>query len=227
MKNDTETENILRQQHLLSNGRLLSSFSHELSNQMAVIQESAGLLQDYIEMGRIDDETLCTKLEQILLRVDQRVDIVGSMTIMLNRFSHRFDSENANVDLCEILEEQLFFLERFARLKKIEVINQTLQKPVSANSSPGLLQFLIYYLHQTALSLLHEESQLTIEIVEKNSIALLHIFFTGCLQKDENNPFLKVPAEVKLCLEKVKGQLHLSFSEQDTITAVTLEIPLG
>lgn len=228
MKTDkSDIENTLREMQLWSHGRLLSSFSHELNNHIAIIQASAGLLQDYIDMGRIDDTDLCSKLEGILNRLEERIDQIGNMTTTLNSFSHRFDTPFSQFDLGKILQEQLFFVDRFARLKKITVETTTAQESIMISNSPGLLHYIIFFLFQSSVEVLPENSTMKIELEKKDSTATLRFILEGSIIPEKLNIFDNLPQEVELCLKKANGQLLFSPSGKSMVEHITVIFPVS
>jgi len=84
-------------------GMFSASISHEIKNVLAIISESAGLMEDLLLLakrgGHLDPErfkALCEKIR----RQTQRADgIIKNM----NRFSHTVDQDLQRIDLCEMV----------------------------------------------------------------------------------------------------------------------------
>ncbi len=223
--NDPNT-NILREKQLEETGKILSSFTHELNNHLATINESKGLLQDYIEMGRIDDEDLCRKLEKILTRLDTRADMINEMTKHLNSFAHRFDTPLSTFDLCDLIEEQLFFHKRTVRLKKVTLEKNLLNRDVSITSSPALLQYLFQRYFYHALNLLDENDSLKITSQKQGKSYLIGLL----LQKKEDfspshgGPVLS--ADIQLCLDMTDTSVTCKQMTESSFE-ISIAIPLG
>lgn len=224
-KDNTNPANKLRERQLFSHGRLLSSFSHELNNHLAIIQESAGLLEDYLEMGKIGDPTLCDKLAKIVERLNARVESIGTMASRLNRFSHRFDTVTSQVDLEELSEEMLHFLERFARQKMITVTMEKKESQVMVNNSPSLIQFIIFYLIQGSVEILPEKSKILVSTNLENTSAILDFLFEGQVRREDLQPVIHFPPEVHLCLSLMGGKIYSPSSTPDEAPHITVEIP--
>ena len=85
-------------------GKINASISHELKNVLAIISETAGLLNDLTEMAKegkkVELETLSTCSKDIVEEIQR-----GFFTIkQMNRFAHSVDDPFKKVDLIEILD---------------------------------------------------------------------------------------------------------------------------
>ncbi len=204
------TESKLRESQLESNGWILSGFSHELKNHLAVINESNGLLQDYIEMGRITDQHLAEKLQNILTQIDNRTQIISEMARQLNSFGHRFDFPESTFDLKNIVQEQLFFLQRAARLRKISLKIDMPEDDMNINSNPSLVQFIFGQLYNLATETLQENDQLSISMAQQDPGIYIRLTLKGesPLHLPQNS-VLTMP-EFLLGLKKINGTIDIN-----------------
>ena len=101
---------------------MTASATHEVRNVLAIIKESAGLIEDLIQMGArrggVDEEKVGRAVDRIELQVKRGADILTN----LNRLSHTLDQERATVDLEQEVEQTVFLSQRFARKKGHEVV---------------------------------------------------------------------------------------------------------
>jgi len=85
-------------------GKVNASISHELKNILAIISETAGLLQDLTEMAtkgqKIEWEMLNTCSQDILEEIQRGFTTIKQM----NTFSHSVDVPLKSVNLIEVLE---------------------------------------------------------------------------------------------------------------------------
>ena len=85
-------------------GKMTASISHEIKNVMAIINESAGLLEDYtlmVEKGLPIDPL---KLKVVARRVTKQIQRADDITKNMNSLAHSVDHFQKSVDLGEILE---------------------------------------------------------------------------------------------------------------------------
>lgn len=82
-------------------GAISASLSHELKNSLAIINENAGLMQDFLHMAAqgkpLDPERLASSLSRIQRHVETANEVIGS----LNRFAHLTDEPRKRVDPVE------------------------------------------------------------------------------------------------------------------------------
>lgn len=137
-------EESLRYAQLAFLGRLLSAFTHELKNHLAIINESSGLMGDLIELGRIKDEETSVKFQKIISSIAERIDLANSLSKNLNSFGHRMDKTVTEFSVNDVLREELVLMNKFARLKAIDIAMDMQDDIPAVRSNPALLQFLVY-----------------------------------------------------------------------------------
>jgi signal transduction histidine kinase len=100
---------------------MTASATHEVRNVLAIIKESAGLIQDLAEMakgrGAPDEEKVRRAVDRIETQVKRGADLLTS----LSRLAHTLDEDRATVDLEEELGQMVFLTQRFARRKNQQV----------------------------------------------------------------------------------------------------------
>lgn len=85
-------------------GSVNASISHELKNIMAIISETAGLLNDLSEMAKkgtsIEPDMLTSSTDSIIEEIQRGYTTIRQM----NRFSHSADTPIGSIDLMEVLD---------------------------------------------------------------------------------------------------------------------------
>ena len=124
-------------------GRINASISHELKNVMAVISETAGLLNDIAGMASagtsVDPEMLKNSTQSIMEEIQRGFDTVRQM----NRFAHSVDVPVDSVNLVELLDLMRKLTGYLAYAGKISLKPCADPQPV-ALTSPFILQEIIY-----------------------------------------------------------------------------------
>jgi C4-dicarboxylate-specific signal transduction histidine kinase len=132
-------KNILAEGGLKFFGKMSASATHEIKNTLAIINESAGLLEDLslmadkgnpISAGRIND------ISQMVSRQVKRTDLVLKK---LNRFSHSVDLSTKVIDLEQTVG---FVLDLATRL----IENQGIKIEVTPPCSPMMVVTNLFYL---------------------------------------------------------------------------------
>lgn len=220
-----ELENTLRIELLKQQGKILSSFTHELKNHLAVINESNGLLDDYLVMGKIADKELAAKIQIICTRIHERIQTSAKMSQSLNSFSHRADTPTSTFGLNDFIQEQLVFLERFAMLQETDVVSDNSVSTIALHNDPCLLQFLFTKLFFTCLSCAKSQTKTVIQIVteEITNGALIRLIIKGDLEQtmlpkeqflagtDEQLALKKISAEIEYLKEERKLEILLKI----------------
>jgi signal transduction histidine kinase len=137
-------ENTLRDSQLASLGKMLAGYSHELKNHLAIINESAGLMGDLLDMGNFDNEQTIQRFKKIILVIGERIDKANTMAKYMSRFAHQMDMPISNFNVNELLNEELTFLDRFFWIKSISVQKKLQPELPSVNNNPSLLLFVLF-----------------------------------------------------------------------------------
>jgi len=147
-------------------GKITASISHEAKNCLAIINENAGLLQDFIYMAEkgtpLDPERLNTLAGKIMNQISRSDQIFKNM----NRFAHSSDKEINQEDLGELIDLIVTLSTRIASTKNTSLTFIKPEKNVKVTTSPFLLEALVFSCLTHMLNCLNGQN---IEIVlEKN-----------------------------------------------------------
>lgn len=107
-------------QKLSSIGRLAAGVAHEINNPLAIICQKAGLMKDLIDLG--SDFKAKSKFIKLTNSVLQSVDRCSTITHRLLGFARRMEVEYEELDLNEVLQEVIGFLEKEALHRNIKVV---------------------------------------------------------------------------------------------------------
>ena len=132
----TENNNIIAQAGIRFFGSISASATHEIKNTLAIINESAGLLQDLSLMARQKGHSLCPErindISQRMIRQVHRTDLVLKK---MNRFSHSVDQA---IEIADLEKTIIFVLDLTSRLVQrlgafVEIISPVSPLMVSTN----------------------------------------------------------------------------------------------
>jgi len=179
-------EENLRLLHLRFIGKILAGFTHEVKNYLAIIKESAGLMEDLIKLGKTSASDSGQNLEIIHL-IEEQIEKANVLFRYLNRFAHRMDDQLATFNINESLEELIALVTRFANQKKITIEKDFHESMPSINSNPSLLQFVVYSALEEKIRNLDKNSKITIQTgVDENSVRI-RLVSEGNLLEGEGN----------------------------------------
>lgn len=169
--------NIIGESSLQFFGKISASISHEINNVLAIINEHAGLLNDFAMMadkGRsIDPQRLEKIASNILSQIRRAEGIVQNM----NRFSHTIDQSKIDIDLQEAVTFMLDLFYRFTSTRSI-VINLTASEDmVKITAAPFFLVNLMWLCLDFVMNLTNSTKTINITVQQTGSCG--QIRFTG------------------------------------------------
>jgi signal transduction histidine kinase len=98
-------------------GKIMAGATHEIRNVLAIVKESAGLIDDLMQAsitrGPLDGDRVFRATQRIEAQVARGAEIVTS----LNGLAHSMDLECRAIDLPEEIRQVVFLSQRFARRK--------------------------------------------------------------------------------------------------------------
>jgi len=198
-------------------GKMTASISHEIKNVMAIINESAGLLEDYTLMAEkglpIDPERLKVVSRRVTKQIRRAVEIAKN----LNSLAHSVDHFQKSVDMGEILELAVGLSTRLAEMRSVTLDLKLPTDPVTVITSPFHLQNLIWQVLDFAMDASGEGK--TVGITFKKEDGAVKIRFTG-LAGLKTLPPDKFPTEKEENLLLILGTMIHQDAEAQEIQLV-------
>ncbi len=143
---------------------MTASATHEVRNVLAIIKESAGLVDDLVQVfgrkGTLNEEKVSQALARIEIQVKRGADILTN----LNRLSHTLDEDLARVELGREVEQLVFLSQRFARKKGHLVVSGEAEEGCFATANPIRLHMTLFSAMECCLEELPEGSTVTVEV---------------------------------------------------------------
>ncbi len=102
-------------------GKITAGATHELKNVLAIVGESAGLLEDLLQTPSSQDFPHRQRFLKALTSIRDQVRRGTHILTQLNRFAHGADSESASVRLSDVLENLKTLADRFLRQKALRL----------------------------------------------------------------------------------------------------------
>ena len=126
-------------------GGVTASVTHELQNVLAIIKETSGLMEDFLQMNQAGglpdlDERLGKCLETIKRQAYRGVTLTSS----LNGFAHSPDRTQSAINIFETLQKMLFITDRLFKQKGVDVSLVKCNKPYSIITDSVLFQMIVF-----------------------------------------------------------------------------------
>jgi nitrogen-specific signal transduction histidine kinase len=216
---ENKQEQDLRLLQLRFIGKILAGFTHEIKNHMAIVKESAGLMGDMIKLGKTVGDDSSQYLE-IIRSIEEQIEKAIVHFRYLNGFSHRMDTPLSSFNVNDCLEELTALVHRFANQKRITLKKDFRKDLPSINSSPAILQFLVFNFLEDKMSKLDKNSSIIIKTEVINGSVAIRIIPEGNL--------LETETEITLCPHEMNDYaikiLTGTISTQGQETVITLPI---
>ena len=173
-------------------GKVLSVFSHEINNHLAILKESVGLIGDLIELGKTSSRKDLKEILKITQSIKNQIEQTTYFCDKLNGFGHGMEKPLSAFNIHKSIEELMVLLRRDINQKMI-----CLEKDFTANmpllySNPLKIQFLIFCLIEKHLKRLDKNSRIIIKTVHSNdSIGITIIPKGNLIETDEEEVICK------------------------------------
>jgi len=123
---------------MASIGRLAAGVAHEINNPLAIINEKAGLLKDFVTIA--ENFPKKERSIEIIEALIKSVERCSTITHRLLGFAKHMDIETETIHLDSLLKEVLGFLEKEAQYRNIEIKFKVQETIPAIESDRGQLQ---------------------------------------------------------------------------------------
>jgi nitrogen-specific signal transduction histidine kinase len=204
MTDNFERELRFLQLHFI--GKILAGFTHESKNYLAIIKESAGLIEDMIKLGKFGEAASNQYLE-ITHSIEEQIEKSTGLFKYLNRFSHRMDTQLSAFNCNEALEELMALVNRFANQKRIELAKDFQQDLPQIYGNPSMVQFLVFSFLEENIISLEKNGRIIIKTEALNGSIIINIVPEGNLV-EVGKEKMEFPYKIyDLVLKKLGGAL--------------------
>jgi C4-dicarboxylate-specific signal transduction histidine kinase len=103
-------------------GKLTAGATHEIRNVLSVIKESAGLMEDLLDIGGGGEFAHEEKFRKMIANILTQVERGSAVAKELNTLAHTPDERRRSVDLQQVLHCQSVLYGRFCRGREVTLI---------------------------------------------------------------------------------------------------------
>lgn len=189
-------------------GQISATVSHDLKNVLAIINEDAGLLQDFSLMAAQGMELDPARLLKLAEKIQSQIKRGDSIIINMNRFAHSVDLPECEVDFHELVSLVVSLLTRMASRKCVKI---TLDEsgPVKGKGDPFSIQMLIAGCLEKAMDWAGRDSVLNIETAkEADNCAIKISGINNAIPEDQLPDLERLAGSIGASLE-VKPDEHV------------------
>jgi C4-dicarboxylate-specific signal transduction histidine kinase len=151
-------------------GRISASISHEIKNVLAIINENAGLLEDFILMADRGKPIEHARLKTMAAAMQKQIGRADDILKNMNRFAHSIDEIFAEVDLKETIELFIALADKFIVMRGAQVDRQLPASPLTIQTAPFFLINLLWQCLEFCMSASGDEKRvkIVVEAAEDN-----------------------------------------------------------
>ncbi|PIP40696.1 MAG: histidine kinase [Desulfobacterales bacterium CG23_combo_of_CG06-09_8_20_14_all_51_8] len=198
--------------------KVSASISHEIKNSLAVLNESAGFLEDLTLMAKKGRDLDINRLETLAGSMLKQVKRSDAIVKNMNRLAHSLDDPWTQTDLNVLVELIRTLSERTTVTRGFKVTAALPDSPVMAETNPFFLKNLIWLILDFAVN--RPGNAKAIEIRPEKSESGARISFTGFanLTQVALNDFQTEPVRrmlellnCRLQADENQGMIQLSF----------------
>jgi C4-dicarboxylate-specific signal transduction histidine kinase len=125
-------------------GKMSASISHEIKNVLAVINENAGLLDDFTLMAQRGVPLDPARLNKLAATVQKHVSRGDGIIKKMNRLAHSIDQTVTSVDPAEIVNLFISLTDRLTAMRSVAVVPKLHESTIRIKTSPFLLLNLLW-----------------------------------------------------------------------------------
>ena len=111
-------------------GKIAAGVTHELRNVLAIINESNGLMADFLAMMKEAPFPQRERFQRSVQKIGEQVQRGVEITSRFNRFAHSMDDPCTEVDLNSIVTQTVSLARRFAKFQNVELKSVASDYPI-------------------------------------------------------------------------------------------------
>ncbi|MDD3472474.1 MAG: hypothetical protein PHS86_06800 [Syntrophaceae bacterium] len=125
-------------------GRITATVTHEIKNVLAIIRESGGLMEDFLNMVEGDNFKYKDRFHKIISNIEDQVVRGDAISTLLNRFAHSPDADVASENVPDLLDQMIVLSARLAKAKEIVFKSDKDSGVILISSDPIRIRMLIF-----------------------------------------------------------------------------------
>ncbi|MCD6586731.1 MAG: hypothetical protein J7K96_13320 [Desulfobacteraceae bacterium] len=157
--------------------KVSASISHEIKNSLAVLNESAGYLEDVTLMAKKGMNVNMERLESLAGTMLKQVQRSNAIVNNMNRLAHSLDDPASQIDLNPLLELMISLSERTTVTRGFKVSAASSDAAVTITTHPFFLENLIWLILDFAMTVTGDAK--TIAMLPLKTESGVAINFTG------------------------------------------------
>jgi len=196
-------------------GKIIASISHEIKNVLAVINENAGLLEDFVLLEEKGIPLNPEKLKRISKTAKEQVKRADGIIQNMNRFAHSVDETVKTIDVIDTMELMIKLSARFSDMAGVSFKMDSRFNQIKIETNPFLLQNVIWFCLDSIMNLVNSGDTVSIAVENNGCDVLIRFFGINGLDAMTN---YNLPAEREtILLKALNGKLQINKSAGEIV----------
>jgi signal transduction histidine kinase len=208
-------------------GKITAGVTHEIKNVLAIIKESAGLMQDILAMAEDGSLPHRDKFDHALSTIEDQTNRGGDLVAQLNRFAHTPDQPVAKIDLYELTKQIVSLSLRFARLKEVSLTISPLEQSLTLETRPVELQMAVFGCLECCLRQMPPGGHIDVHLEGKDDVIVFRATCEGDFSGRPEFSNAVVSSEEWAALQKITADLGGSVALDNTAPIIIVSLPMN
>ncbi len=191
-------------------GKITASMTHEIKNTLAIIQESSGLLSDFLTLSQEGTFPHKDKFQRVLGNISTQVSRSVDITTRLNEFAHSMDEPCTQVNMADLLERVVLLMRRLAKRKGIDLSAEASDRDLSIVSDPFRLQLVLATVIEQLAEVLEAGAAITLQTKSAPREVTILLAVQGTKKPEWEGLAATVFPTLKEVLEILQARLAMS-----------------
>jgi len=144
-------------------GKMAAGIAHEINNPLAVIGEKAGWLKDLLREEDLGTSPNFEEFADAVNKIEVHVNRAKKITHRLLGFARRMEPVQERVNLNDILDDTIGFLENDARYRNIDIQTDFFEGLPSTTSDSSQLQQVFLNILNNAIDAIGKDGEITVK----------------------------------------------------------------
>jgi len=205
---------------------LIASYSHEIKNILAIIQESSGLLQDLINLKLGEEFPYKDKFSRSSSVIEQQVERGQILSSQLNLLAHTPDHNLSAIDVGSYLEMVVLLSQKIARRHSISV-KADIQDGLEIKTSPVKFICLVFRCLKRLFQAIPPQSVIVIQAYrqKRDCVIELAVKVQESEGVDQKNISKGESPELLSEIDQLAQSIQIEVKEHETLDWIRLTSP--
>lgn len=194
-------------------GETVASVSHEIKNCLAIMNESAGLLQDLVMLNQKGKPLDPIRIDRIAQQISSQIKRADTIVKNLNSFAHSSDVPEKNIDLSETLSLTMALAKRAAANRGVSIHFISPQNKIFTTTHPFFFMQVIRQCLDFSMATVNPEK--VVEVVLQLKDDNIEIVFKKLEDLENQNRKLFFIEKLEIMLEKLGANLDINDNQTE------------